>query len=714
MTGARPADILRQLDGSGPPDAELLACYSRQRDQAAFAELVRRHGPLVWGACRRVAGHTQDAEDAFQAAFLILSRKANAIREPGLLGNWLYGVAVRVGLKARRSAARRRAREVQVSVMPDPPDTREQTPPGSPEFAPVLDEELAALPACYREAIVLCDLRGVSREEAARVLGVPEGTLSSRLANGRKKLASRLTKRGITLAVAAIPGVLTSGARAAVPPELLAKTCGIPNSAIPTAVSRLASGDFTMTTKWLFGALGTAAMVASAVYAARDDGPPQQAEPPKPGAAAKGEAAPEQKPDPKPGDKMTFTTKPRLVKTYDIDFRGDSTAVWNSEGTLLAIAGIATGPDPNSERATIYVFSMDGTGGSTMHPMKKEQIVGFTTSGKGLVTTLREYELASGRHRLYFLEPDSPKKGEMTYQKLKRTVDLDDTETHGYAFAPDGKTFRTLVAERDAAGVPTKLEVLEVDATTGKTLKSLLKVDYGDHTLSPDGKRLAVAHPQEDVQVKEPKEPGKKREIAPKGPNVVQIYDLDRGAKLVSARLPAPPALRVAGPGGPIPPRKSGASDRPGGLVPSDSERSAVVMSFSPDHRRLVVSRDVGQTVVFSAETGEALPALEGTDRIRTVPGPHAFTGDGRLLALFGRRYMPRDEFSQVGGQPLLFQGGDFVGVWDTQTGKVLKSWDRPAKVAFNPARPLLAMLERNGAEMRLGLWDFAAELGKK
>ena len=205
MTG--PAELLRRLDQAGPSDRELVARFVAQHDHGAFEELVRRHGPVVFGVCRRVTGHSQDAEDAFQAVFLVLARKARRIGNPDLLGNWLYGVAVRVARKARRSAARRLAREVQVTTMPEPPDIRGLTPPGSPsDFEPILDEELAALPAWYRDAILLCDVRGVSREEAAMLLGVPEGTLSSRLANGRKKLAARLTRRGIALSTATSRG----------------------------------------------------------------------------------------------------------------------------------------------------------------------------------------------------------------------------------------------------------------------------------------------------------------------------------------------------------------------------------------------------------------------------------------------------------------------------------------------------------------------------
>src|SRR5580692_262438 len=119
MTVGRPAELLRQLEAPATPDRELLARFVCERDQSAFAELVRKHGPVVLGVCSRVIGHRQDAEDSFQAVFLILARKAGGIGNPDLLGNWLYGVAERVARRAHRSVVRRQARETAVSVVPE-------------------------------------------------------------------------------------------------------------------------------------------------------------------------------------------------------------------------------------------------------------------------------------------------------------------------------------------------------------------------------------------------------------------------------------------------------------------------------------------------------------------------------------------------------------------------------------------------------------------
>jgi RNA polymerase sigma factor (sigma-70 family) len=170
-------------------DSELLKRFLAGRDENAFEALVLRHGPMVLALCRRILRDPQDAEDAFQAAFLVLVRRAASIAEPELLGNWLYGVASRTARAARAAAEKRRAKEAEVV-------TREQPDRESPwqELQPFLDRELSRLPARYRIPLVLCHLEEMSRQEAARALGLPEGTLSSRLARGRAVLARRLTR----------------------------------------------------------------------------------------------------------------------------------------------------------------------------------------------------------------------------------------------------------------------------------------------------------------------------------------------------------------------------------------------------------------------------------------------------------------------------------------------------------------------------------------
>jgi len=174
-------------------DRELIDQFLRQQDETAFATLVQRHGPMVLGLCRRILDHEQEAEDAFQATFLILVRRAGTLDNPDLLGSWLYGVAYRTARKARTQAARRRERERQVASV----TTAEEPPTDHAwrELRSALDDELNRLPDKYRLPLVLCYLEGLTNEEASRRLGWPPGSISYRLARGREMLRDRMQGR---------------------------------------------------------------------------------------------------------------------------------------------------------------------------------------------------------------------------------------------------------------------------------------------------------------------------------------------------------------------------------------------------------------------------------------------------------------------------------------------------------------------------------------
>ncbi|MBI3407320.1 MAG: RNA polymerase sigma factor [Planctomycetes bacterium] len=181
-------------------DREILERFILRRDEEAFASLVRRHGPMVKGVCERLLHHTQDAEDAFQATFLVLVRKAGSLQKPELLGNWLYGVAFRTACKARTLANRRDYYERQAAAMPSPTSSFD---PNWREMRALLDEELQTLPFKYRAPLVLCYLEGFTNEEAALRLGWPIGSMSYRLARGRELLRGRLNRRNRNHAVPA-------------------------------------------------------------------------------------------------------------------------------------------------------------------------------------------------------------------------------------------------------------------------------------------------------------------------------------------------------------------------------------------------------------------------------------------------------------------------------------------------------------------------------
>lgn len=219
LRNLRRATIRR--DEAGWSDGQLLEAYIRGREEAAFAALVRRHGPMVWGVCRRILCNESDAEDAFQATFLVLVRKAASVVPPEQIANWLYGVARQTAVKARAMAVKRKAREKQVTNMPEPASVEQD---GSDDLLPLLDQELSRLPDKYRTAIVLCDLEGKSYKEAAGQLGCPEGTLAARLTRGRGMLAKRLARHRLGVASGTVAAVLSQSASAGVPASVVSST----------------------------------------------------------------------------------------------------------------------------------------------------------------------------------------------------------------------------------------------------------------------------------------------------------------------------------------------------------------------------------------------------------------------------------------------------------------------------------------------------------
>jgi RNA polymerase sigma factor (sigma-70 family) len=205
-------------------DRELLERFAAHHEEAIFEALMQRHGPMVLGVVQRVLGHEQDAEDVFQATFLVLARKAKSIRQRASLASWLYGVAYRLALKLKATAARRRARERRVAEMMAMTcanrDCLAIADPQWSDLRPILDDELSRLPQKYRAPLILCYLEGKTNVEAGRLLGWPAGSMSKRLARGRELLRARLAKRGLALSATALAAMLAENAQASIPAAL--------------------------------------------------------------------------------------------------------------------------------------------------------------------------------------------------------------------------------------------------------------------------------------------------------------------------------------------------------------------------------------------------------------------------------------------------------------------------------------------------------------
>ncbi len=203
----------------GVSDAHLLELFVSRKDDAAFEAIIKRYGLMVLGVCRRVLRDAHDVQDAFQATFMVFVRKAASLKNPELLGNWLYGVAYRAALKMRHAKLTRQHKERQVSAMP--PSDRASI---SDDVLAALDQEINNLPEKYRAPLVFCDLQGLSRTEAAKKLRWPVGTLNWRLAAARAKVAKALTRRGMTLGFGGLAALTQSTASAALPTPLVMAT----------------------------------------------------------------------------------------------------------------------------------------------------------------------------------------------------------------------------------------------------------------------------------------------------------------------------------------------------------------------------------------------------------------------------------------------------------------------------------------------------------
>lgn len=321
-------EAARGQGGANQTDGQLLAQFLARRDEAAFALLVKRHGAMVRGVCQRILGNAADADDAFQATFLILVRRAAALTARPVLGDFLHGVARRTALNARRVAALRRRKEEAAARA----ETREEAEPD--ERLALLDESLSRLPEKYRLAIVLCDLEGWTRREAAARLGWAEGTVAGRLARGRSLLARRLTRQGISVALVSLKAAIAAEASAGVPASLVSSTLKAARGTMPAPVAALVEGvlksmllsklKLTVSVFLLFALLGAGATAGVRTYLAEADAPPtseakeDRAKPARAPREKKAQAEPKEKiPEPedriRAGDLLTIRAVGNLI-----------------------------------------------------------------------------------------------------------------------------------------------------------------------------------------------------------------------------------------------------------------------------------------------------------------------------------------------------------------------------------------------------------------
>jgi RNA polymerase sigma factor (sigma-70 family) len=611
----------------GVPDAELLERFVRKRDAAAFELLVRRHERMVHGVCRRVLGDADDADDAFQATFLVFVRKAGSISKRASVAGWLYRVAYRVALRARAGTARRamQALPFEPAATADGPDEQAAW----RELRPLLDAEVNRLPEKYRVPIVLCYLESRTYEEAARQLGCSRGTLSTRLTRARELLRRRLTRRGLVLtggllaallaeqtAPAAVPAALVNAsveaamafaagntAAGLVSAKVLTLTQGALNAMLLTKLKVVAA---LLAAVAVLG-LGTGALTYRAVAAGADD--PKEAR-----------AVPKADPPPSGLDQATRPDEPAPTPRKETA-PAAKTGSWQERATLTGqqeeFMAVAFSPDAR----LLVTAALDGNlqlwdvasakelrrivAGSSVYSVAFSPDGKLLASGggeRGKFGTVKLWDLATGKQ----------------IASLEGHADL----VVSVAFAPDARTLAA--AGRDGA-----LELWDVGQ--GKT-----RADIKGHAatvfavaFSPDGKLLASAGGEELVK------PGNKS-------GEIRVRDTAGGREVLVLQGSGDTVTSVAfAPDGRA--LASGGFDKTvrNWDITSGKERwrsvghDGVVRSvaFSPDAKTLASASFDGTVRVWDAATGKEVAMLKGmAGGVMSV----AFSPDARLLAAAG------------------------------------------------------------------------------
>jgi RNA polymerase sigma factor (sigma-70 family) len=731
--------------GPRPTDAQLLHQFLTRRDEAAFAALVQRHGPMVLGVCRHVLHHDHDAEDAFQATFLVLARRAGSIRRRTSLASWLHGVAYRTSLCARRAARRRRDRAAAAHAPAPPNPAAELT---WREVKQVLEQEIERLPEKYRGAFLLCCQEGRGRSEAARQLGLKEGTLASRLDMARKLLQRRLSRRGISLAVLLSAAALTDRAVSA---ELLEHTLGglsgassLPVVALANSAGRTALPGPVKVAGLLLALLALAAGAVAGQALLQPAPPTPQAGPvakqedPRPATDAQGDPLPEgalfrlgttrfrqegsiQNMILGPGGKTVLTCS-RNHTRLSFDPGDRSLLLWDAESgkPLRKFARNKKNTAADLLRQAAYsrdgrlvaagfnngiVVIWDAATGEQLREIGDPKLdpFGLVFSGDGgtlFVFSYREkpirrYEVATGKH-LGALPGN--------YQ------------TYRLAVSTDGKTLAGAILENKA------YQIALWDAGTGQRLRAFRAPGtVEDLAFSADDKYLASASTDGTACVYEVAT-GKRRHqlryggklwvypvaFAPDGKTLasggtdrrIRFWDVETGKETghIDHALTTPVALaytpdgkRLASAGGSAVHLWDVASGRP--VHPAQGHQSRLeAVAHSPTAALLASAGDDRVIILWDTTTGKEVRRLTGHGfNISAL----AFSPDGKRLASGGNN------------------SDASVRVWDVATGKQLAHFDGHAYVThlrFSPDGKRLVSGDALDSTVRV--WQLVGEDG--